>query len=105
MPHKIQCAKAIDNETGERMGYAYWALHGWAPEDIFTLHGEEALKPGPAKPASADRKKEEEEAKAVKESLIIPETEEQDSINRLIALTDRDMSEWREKLTPEGCKC
>ncbi|KAF9283646.1 hypothetical protein BGZ68_005230 [Mortierella alpina] len=107
IPHKIQCIKAVDNETGERMGYVYWGFRGWAPEDIPTLHGKGVPKPDSAKPASTDEKKkeEEEEEKKAIESPAVVEKKEQDPIKRLIALTDKDMDEWCEKLMPEGCKC
>ncbi|CAO3564796.1 unnamed protein product [Mortierella alpina] len=106
LPHKIQCIKAVDDETGESMGYAYWGFRGWAPEDVPTLHGKgvPAPEPEPAKPASADEKKEEAEKEAGEPSAVA-EKEEQDPIKRLIALTDKDMDDWCEKLMPEGCKC
>ncbi|KAF9956210.1 hypothetical protein BGZ72_002930 [Mortierella alpina] len=106
LPHKIQCIKAVDDDTGERMGYVYWGFRGWAPEDIPTLLGKGVPNPESAKPASADEKEEEEEEKEeeAKESSTVVE-EEQDPIKRLIALTDKDMNEWCEKLMPEGCKC
>ncbi|KAF9566457.1 hypothetical protein EC968_003730 [Mortierella alpina] len=103
LPHKIQCIKAVDDETAERMGYAYWGFRGWAPEDIPTLHGRGVLKPEPAKPTSSEERQEEE--KETKESLAVIEKEEQDPIKRLIALTNKDMDDWCEKLMPEGCKC
>ena len=61
LPHKIQCIKAVDDDTGERMGYVYWGFRGWAPEDIPTLLGKGVPNPESAKTASADEKEEEEE--------------------------------------------
>jgi predicted N-acetyltransferase YhbS len=100
---KCVMVKAMDAKTGELLGYAAWGFRGFEKDDIpvvegapenndklgYNLWGDKAE----AKPV------EKEEAKVEKEAV------ESEGIKRLKALQDADMTNWMQKLMPEGTRC
>ncbi|KAG0200758.1 hypothetical protein BGX28_006274 [Mortierella sp. GBA30] len=111
LPQKIQCIKAVDNETGENMGYVYWGFRGWEPEDVPTLHGKGAptrqLEPKIIRTKESDTSSSQEEKKREEDNkgTTAVDDEDDDPIKRLSALTNESMNEWMDRFMPEGTKC
>jgi len=83
--------KAVDDETGESIGWVAWGFRG--------LENEMPIAVSPEEDEACGKKEEESE----------PETEQSDdreeSIKKLGELTDQDRKNWTEKLMPLGTKC
>ena len=84
--------KAVDNNSGEIMGWACWARRGYVVEE---------------KPAQQDSDDDEDIVEEQTEespisTVLSPEAAE--SIGRLESLTSDDMEKWQAVLMPEGAK-
>ncbi|KAI1760116.1 hypothetical protein GGR53DRAFT_510973 [Hypoxylon sp. FL1150] len=99
--HRKTCiyVKAIDNKTGEIVGYAGWSFRGLDPQLIPWVG------PGDAKPEAEERDR-------AREKTDWPEGEKADgggmggySIDRLHALEDADMQYWLSSLVPADSPC
>jgi len=87
----VVCMKAVDETTGKPVGWASWGFRGFAVDEI--PRGDPGLKAAAASEESAATKKDEVQAQS------------NDSIARLTAMTDADMSHWMGILMPPGARC
>jgi GNAT superfamily N-acetyltransferase len=100
--------KAVDNETGEIMGHAWFRFMNFDPNDVPRLDGNTSPL---AEPEHLSAELSAEEQRHVIESVRgaaawkrFSSSDEQDPIKRLESLTDGDMKRWIEKFEPEGLK-
>lgn len=94
--------KAVDETTGEIMGFCHWGFRGFASEDLPKLDGKPAPLPDKATPTNNNSQNKEESAN--EEQKTEPEPQN-DPIKKLEALTSADMNSWMEEVMPEGTKC
>ena len=98
---KCVCMKAVNDVTGEAMGWSAWGFRGFEKGEVPRLEPGENLESMDT-PVFKDEKPEEEMKKADE----APEDKgDDDIIRRLEAMTDADMKHWMETLMPEGTKC
>lgn len=98
VPQRMTCIKAVDEASGQMLGYAIWGFRGYTEEEIPTPHGRGAK-------AVPEPEQEQEKEKATEEQNTKEESSEQDALSRLTTLTDADMRSWMAKLMPPGSKC
>lgn len=105
------CIKAVDNESGEIMGFCNWGFRGFKPEELPKVEGkpQPLEKPAETKPDSGDSKesgdKKEQYATDGEGKESLKKEEETDPITRLQALTGSDLEAWMEEVMPEGTRC
>lgn len=87
--------KAVDEASGEVMGYCNWGFRGFRPEEMPVVEGR--TQP-PAKPRDKQVSSKDSEPKPE----LQPET---DPIKRLQARTNADMEAWMTEVMPEGTRC
>ena len=98
----IVALKAVDNATGDIMGFCTWGFNGFKPEEIPAVDGREV----PPPPEETPRPKEEDkkEAAPAEEEKSAPKAET-DPIKRLQTHTSSDMNAWMAEVMPQGTKC
>jgi GNAT superfamily N-acetyltransferase len=98
--------KAVDNVTGEVMGWCAWGFRGFERDEIPRLDGGAPSEKDDEKAGDNDIEKEEDdtEQKSKEEELVKPDDRDE-SIKRLEAMTSADLDKWMEKLMPPGTKC
>ena len=98
---KCAVVKAVDDNTGENLGWVCWAFYGYEQKGTFSVVKNTDVDDGSANQSESVGRR--------AEPSLHTETEDkssgQDSIARLEAMTDADMEQWQEKLMPEGSKC
>lgn len=107
LPQKVQCIKAVDNASGNILGYVCWGFRGYTRENVPTLAGQgvgqEKFKTQEEAPKALEPETKASETSEGEESKA--EKDKDDHIKRLTAITDADMQNWMAKLMPEGTKC
>jgi ribosomal protein S18 acetylase RimI-like enzyme len=101
------CVKAVDEVTGEIMGWTCWGFRGFEREEILSLDLRTEEQRSTIINVSAEEnnagESKRESKQAVQEKLSGNETD--DPISRLQDLTNADMERWMEIFMPPGTKC
>lgn len=87
--------KAVDNVSGETMGYCNWGFRGFGPEEMPNVEGH--VQPGPETENKDIQDRDSEKSKA--------KPADTDPVKRLEALTDADMQAWMSEVMPKGTRC
>jgi GNAT superfamily N-acetyltransferase len=95
---KCVVLKAVDDATGAAVGWSCWGFRGFEASEI------PKLAPGQAKENDLSQPFFKDEI-AKPDMAEDEEGEEEDSVNRLEAMTDADMKHWMETLMPPGTQC
>ena len=109
---KVVALKAVDEESGEVMGWVYWGFNGFEEEEIDVLRGGRLPAPdstptqAPTSPVEEDEQKEKDDTPPPPQSSATESQPlEDDPIARLEAMTGDDMSRWMTIFMPTGTKC
>lgn len=97
---RLVLIKAVDNETGDIMGYCNWGFRGFDADEMPIVEGRRPTPNTPIVPIKAEATNAAEE---VDESAKT--APEDDPVKRLEALTDSDMQAWMTEVMPEGTRC
>jgi hypothetical protein len=98
MLHNRNCIaiKALDNDSGEIMGYCNWGFRGFKSEELPSVEGKPLPLDSPIKTSNSNK---------VDDSTEIKDIKEKDPIKQLQALTSADLELWMKEVMPEGTKC
>ena len=117
---KVVTLKAVDEESGEVMGWMYWGFEGFGEDEVDDLRGYKPSAPPLSPPGTAavtsevddqsaptsDAEDERERGQQRSLSSDTPTSQTlDDPIARLEAMTDADMSRWAGIFMPPGTKC
>jgi len=95
---KLVCVKAVDDTTGEPVGWSCWGFRGFEPQEI------PREDPGPRENRSQTESPK--TATVEEEPSVTGEIDDEvDIIARLTAMTDADMNHWMRVLMPVGARC
>jgi ribosomal protein S18 acetylase RimI-like enzyme len=105
---KCICVKAVDEATGEPMGWTVWGFRGFVKEELSALIPKDDEKKKKAvgndhikdESLVAERQESQPEVRKEEES-----EKEADSISRLQDLTSNDMRKWMDFFMPPGTRC
>ncbi|KAH8598176.1 acyl-CoA N-acyltransferase [Bisporella sp. PMI_857] len=106
---KCVFTKAVDDETGEILGFSIWGFRGLTREEIPRLGNvseENVNSKGHGFRDEVAKQKETSRTTGFgRDEILKEEQTEDDPLKRLAALTDGNMAEWMQKLMPEGTRC
>ncbi|RFU25109.1 hypothetical protein B7463_g11231, partial [Scytalidium lignicola] len=97
---KCVVLKAVDDATGDAVGWSCWGFRGFEAAKIPTLDPRQPKENNLSKPFFKDE--------IAKPEVVGQDKEEEvkeDSVRQLEAMTDADMKQWMEKLMPPGTEC
>ena len=100
---KVVMVKAVDDNSGDILGFTAWVFRGLEPSEIPVLEG--ALKQGEWKEEKSDEVKE--IASDGSEDKVEPVSKEEndESLRQLAAITDSNMEQMMEIIMPAGTRC
>jgi GNAT superfamily N-acetyltransferase len=106
---KCTVTKAVEDGTGELMGWVCWGHHGFedtSVDETIEAKGsnlEKEISEGDVAAESVQDKSEESEGRKSEENQRPPL--ERNTLEDMERLTDEDMERWMEKVMPKGTKC
>lgn len=89
-PGKVEVTKAVDNETGEILGFVCWGMRLSKTVDK------------PVKATEGDNKK---PANSVSADYVRTDSPDLDSLGQLAELTDSHFADFQKRVMPEGTRC
>ena len=97
---RVVALKAVDNASGDLMGFIIWNLRGFKPQEIPDVPGRpQSVEPTPSAKTeqSEDDNKAEEEDEEKKKAA-------EDGMQRLARLNNEAMNDWLEAFMPDGVR-
>ena len=98
------CIKAVDEQTGEAVGWTCWGFRGFAEEEVDALEPlrgsvDEREELGPVSASGSSSSEGQSGTTGELEKVL------EESLVRLNALESEDMQRWMQILMPDGCRC
>ncbi|KAJ5808037.1 hypothetical protein N7474_009306 [Penicillium riverlandense] len=98
--------KAVDESTGEIVGWISWGFRGFSHTEIAGLDPDVAglisNEPGSQKPAEKEKRI---EASQERQPKFEPDLVDESPIKQLERITDADLRRWMDKVMPDGTRC
>jgi len=107
----VAFTKAIDNETGEIMGWCAWGFRGLSDDEIPIPEGAPEKNDTLGDSLWRDKRDTDTDVPAAEKKDETPKTEEppeeepSEGVKRLTTLTSNDMNDTMKDLMPEGTRC
>lgn len=101
---KVAITKAVDPSTNEILGSCSWGFRGLDESEIPIPEGAAPKNDTLGDAFWKDKRSEEDVAKS-REKQEDEEVEQSEGIQRLNAITGKDMTDWMTKLMPDGTRC